>query len=133
VLGDQVGVVAQPIAGAFDLDHDGVVQQSVQQRGGDDRIPEDLAPFREATVLRQDHCALFVSGIDQLEEQAGAPAGDGQVADLVDDQQRGAGVEADLFAQAPLTFGLGQRFDQLGEAAPVCPRSASAVRVGRRP
>jgi len=41
VLGDQVGVVAQPIAGAFDLDHDGVVQQSVEQRGGDDRIAEE--------------------------------------------------------------------------------------------
>ena len=55
MLGDQVGVVAQPIAGAFDLDHDGVVQQSVQQGGGDDRIAEDLAPFREARVRGQDH------------------------------------------------------------------------------
>ena len=63
--------------------------------------------------------AFFVSGVDQLEEQVGAAAGDGQISDLVDDEQRGAGVEADLLAQAPLAFGLGQRLDQLGEAAPV--------------
>jgi len=51
VLRDQVGVVAQPIACALDLDHDGVVQQTVQQRGGDHRIAEDLAPFGKAAVL----------------------------------------------------------------------------------
>ena len=76
-LGDQVGVVAQPIAGAFDLDHDGVVQQSVEQRGGDDRIDEDFAPFRIAPVRGQDHGTFFVSRVDQLEERRAtvAPVG----------------------------------------------------------
>lgn len=96
-----------------------MVQQSVQQGGCNHRIAEDLAPFCEASVRRQDHGALFVSDVDQLEEQVGAPAGDRQISDLVDDEQRGAGIEADLFAQAPLTFSLGQRFDQFGEAATV--------------
>jgi hypothetical protein len=119
VLRDQVGVVAQPIAGTLDLDDDRVVQQPIQQRGGDHGIAEDLTPFRKAAVRGQDHGALFVSGVDQLEEQVGAAAGDGQIPDLVDDEQRGAGIEADLFGQAPLSFSLGQRLDQFGEAAPV--------------
>jgi len=54
VLGDQVGVVAQPIAGALDLDHDRMMQQAVQKGGGDDRIAEDLAPFCEAPVRGQE-------------------------------------------------------------------------------
>lgn len=36
--------------------------------------------------------ALFVSGVDQLEEQVSAAAGDGQIPDLVADQQRGVGI-----------------------------------------
>ena len=43
---------AQAVAGAFDLDDDGVMQQPVEQRGGDDRIAEHLAPFGEASVFR---------------------------------------------------------------------------------
>jgi len=40
VLGHQVGVLTQAIAGTFDLDDDGVVEQPVEQRGGDDGIAE---------------------------------------------------------------------------------------------
>ena len=50
VLGHQVGVLAQPVAGPLDLDDDGVVEQAVEQRGGDDGIAEDLSPFGKAAV-----------------------------------------------------------------------------------
>ena len=50
VFGQEVGVLAQPIARPFDLDDDGVVKQSVEKGGGDDGIAEDLAPFGEAAV-----------------------------------------------------------------------------------
>jgi hypothetical protein len=43
-------VGAQAVAGAFDLDDDGMVEQPVEQRGGDDGVAEDLAPFGEAAV-----------------------------------------------------------------------------------
>ena len=110
---------AQAVAGPLDLDDDGVVQEAIEERGSDDGIAEDLAPFGEAAVRREDHRAFLIAGIDQLEEQVGAAAGDGQVADLVDDQQRSAGVEADLVAEPTLALGLGQRLDQLGQARPV--------------
>lgn len=42
VLGDEIGMGAQAVAGALELDDNGVVQQAVEQRGGDDglRVPE---------------------------------------------------------------------------------------------
>lgn len=101
MLGDQIGMGAQAVAGSFDLDHDGVVEQAVEQRGGDDRITEDLAPVGKAAVAGQDDGALFVTGVDQLEEQVGAAGGDRQIADLVDDQERRPAVEADLSIRRP--------------------------------
>jgi hypothetical protein len=41
VFGDEIGVGTQPVTGALDLDDDGVVQQTIQQGGCDDRIAED--------------------------------------------------------------------------------------------
>ena len=87
---------AQPVARTFDLNDDGMMEQAIEKRGGDDRIAENVSPFREATVRGQDHRALFVAGVHELEEQVGAAGGDGQIADLVDDEQRGARVEADF-------------------------------------
>jgi hypothetical protein len=34
-------MLAEPIAGSFDLDDDGVVEQTIEERGGDDGITED--------------------------------------------------------------------------------------------
>ena len=50
MLGYEVCVAAQPIAGSFDLDDHGVMQEPVKERGSDDWISEDLAPFGEAAV-----------------------------------------------------------------------------------
>jgi hypothetical protein len=50
VLGDEIGVGAQSVAGALELHDDGMVQKPIEERRGDNRIPEDVAPFREAAV-----------------------------------------------------------------------------------
>ena len=50
IFGDQVGVLAQAVAGALDLNDDGVVQEPVEQCGGDDGMAEELAPLGEAAV-----------------------------------------------------------------------------------
>ena len=47
---DEVCMLAQTIAGAFDMHDDGVVEQSVEKRGGDDGITKNLAPFAETAV-----------------------------------------------------------------------------------
>jgi len=43
-------MLAHPVARALDLHDDSVVQQPVQQGGGDDGIAENFAPFRKAAV-----------------------------------------------------------------------------------
>jgi hypothetical protein len=39
----EVGVLAKPVARAFDLDDDGVVKEPIEQGGGDGMIAEHLA------------------------------------------------------------------------------------------
>ena len=94
VLWDQIGMSAQSIAGAFDLDHDSVVKKSVQQGRRYHGIPEDLAPFGKAAIGREYHGAFFVPLIDELEDEIGATGRDRQIADLVDDQQAISSEEA---------------------------------------
>ena len=90
-----------------------------EQRDGDDGIAEHVTPLREAAVGGEDHRALLVTGVDQLEEHVGAAGGDRQVADLVDDEQARPGQEADLVAEATLAFGAAEGVDELGERAAV--------------
>ena len=49
-----------------------MVQQPVQDGGGQDRIVEDLAPVDEAFVAGQDDGGALVASGDQAEEQAGS-------------------------------------------------------------
>src|SRR5690242_16375249 len=119
MLGHQIGMLAQPVAGAFDLDNDGVVEQPIKQGGGDDGIAKDLSPLGKAAVGGQDHRALFVAGIDELKEEITAAVHDRQITDLVDDEQRGAAEPADALAQLTLTLGLGEGADDVGKGGEV--------------
>ena len=65
----------------------GVVDEPVDEGGGDHRVAEDLAPGLEAAVAGDDDRAAFVAARDQGEEQVGGLAFQRQVADLVDDEQ----------------------------------------------
>ena len=69
---------AQSVTGALDLDDDGVVQEAIQQCGGDDGVAEDLSPFSKAAIGCEDHRTLFVARVDELEEEVGATRGDGK-------------------------------------------------------
>ena len=81
---------------------DRVVQQPVQQGCGDHGVPKNLTPFGKAAVGGQNHCPTLISGVDQLEKQVPRGGAEGQVADLVDDQQLGAAEIANALAQSPL-------------------------------
>ena len=113
MFGQQVCVLAHALAGALDLDDNSMVQKAVEQRGGDDRIAKDVTPFREAAVGGEDHGTLFITGVDELEEEITAAGGDGQIADFVYNEQRCTTQEADFLAQRSLAFGLGKRSDQV--------------------
>lgn len=96
-----------------------MMKKAVEQCGGDDRIAEDLAPFRKATIGGEDHGAALVARVDELEEQVAATLNDWQVADLVNDEERRPAQEPDPLAQLAFAFGLGQNADDVGKACKV--------------
>ena len=48
--GHEVSVFAQAVGGALDLDDHGVMEEAVEQSGGEDVVAEDFAPVAEAAV-----------------------------------------------------------------------------------
>lgn len=50
MLRDEIGMGAKPVAGTFDLNDDGMMEQAVEQCCGDDRIAEHLAPSNARSV-----------------------------------------------------------------------------------
>lgn len=82
----------QAVALSFDVDGGGVVEQPVEDGAGDDGVAEDVAPGAEALVAGERDGAPFVAAGDELEEEVCALAVDGDVADLVDDQELSGGV-----------------------------------------
>ena len=58
---DEIGMAAEAVASASDLDDDGVVQEPIEERGGDDGTAGYLTPLGEAPVRGQDKAA-FRSG-----------------------------------------------------------------------
>ena len=115
MFGNEVGVLSESVACAFDSDDGGVVEQPVEEGRRDDGVAEDVAPFGEASVRSEDHRAFFVSGICDLEEQACAALRDGQISDFIDDEEGGPREEADFFGELPLSFGFREGFGEFRE------------------
>ena len=112
-------MLAQAIARPLDLQHDGMMQKAVEERGGDDEVAEDVSPLGEAAVRGEDHGAPLITGVDELEEQIAAARNDREVADFVDNEQGEAAEVSDSLAQSALAFGPGERGDDVGEGAEV--------------
>lgn len=87
MLRHKIGMLAQPVAGPFNLNNDSVVKQPIEQCCGDDGVAKDLTPFGEAAIGGEDHGAALVAGIHELEEQIPAARDDRQVSDFVYDQE----------------------------------------------
>src|SRR6266508_5786303 len=96
---DAGAAFAQAVALAFEGDHGGVVDEPVDQGGGDDGVAEDLAPLLEAAVRGDGDRAALVAAGDQGEERVGGLALQGEVADLVDDEQVVAREPAQLLLE----------------------------------
>ena len=99
----------EPVAGALDVDDDGVVEQAVEERGGRRRRrrtarPHSAKPRLEVRIMAPFSYRALTSWKNRL-----APSGSMEdVADLVDDEQGGAGVEAELVGEAVLAAGLAE-------------------------
>ncbi len=58
---------AQPITLALDIEHNGVMEQPIENRGGDDTVAsQQVPPLREGFVAGQDDAAGFIPARDDL-------------------------------------------------------------------
>jgi hypothetical protein len=83
------------------------MEEPVQDGGGQDLIAEDRAPLRHHLIGGDQQAAALVAPRDQLEEEMGAAPLEGQIAELVDDQQLRLGEKHQPVGE--LTIGLGPR------------------------
>ena len=116
-LRHEVGVPALAVGKALDFDDHGVMEEVVEQCGGEDVVTDDLALFAEAAV-GGDHGALFVPFVDELEEQVDTAGLQVEVSDLVDDEAGRACEVAKSGVEVAVALGLeqgGQDFGQGGE------------------
>jgi len=85
-----LGLVFHPVAGAFDDDGFGVVEESVQNGRGDSAVVvENGGPLLEGFVGRQNDGTSFVALADDLKEMVSVVLVNGQVTDFIEDQERG--------------------------------------------
>ena len=76
----------QPVAFAFDVDDGAVVQDAVEDRGGDGDVGKDLVPLRKSFVAGKDCGDLLIPPGNELKEKIGSLNIHGKVADLVNDE-----------------------------------------------
>ena len=96
----------QPVAVALDEEGVAVVQESVENGGGEDIVAEDLAPLGDELIGGDEHAALLVTPSDELEEEVGAALLEGQISELVEDEQLGLRVEVELVLEVSLDSAL---------------------------
>ena len=91
-----------------------MVKQAIEDRRGDDGIPEDAAPFSHRAVGGDQDRSLLVAPRHQLEEQMGGVGLEGQIAQLVDDQQLRPRQGRHLPVERAIAVCLGQHRHQRG-------------------
>src|SRR2546428_670818 len=106
-----LALLPEPIALA--LDHEGVavMQESIEDGGGDDVVAEDLTPLRHALIRRDQHRRFLVAMAHELKEEMGALAFERHVAELVDDEQLRFAVEEHPTREDALALAV----DEVGE------------------
>ncbi len=106
--------VAEAVAVAPEAEDFGVVDEPVDHRGCDDLVAEDLAPGGEGFVAGDDQRGALVAGTDEREHQVGGLRVEGDVADLVNDEQRCPEQPAQLFVEASLPLRVAEPGDPFG-------------------
>src|SRR5215813_766275 len=103
-------------AEALALNDDGidVVEDAVEDGGGERAVVvEDLRPVLVGTIGGDHHRRALVALADDLKQQIGTVLIDRQVAELVDDQQVGLEIAADLPLEAAGGLRGGERIDDV--------------------
>ena len=103
----------QAVGFSLDVNHRTVMQDAVQDCGGDGDVGEDLIPLREGLVGSKDGRGLLIAPGDELEEQVRALNVHGKIADLINDEHPVLGQHLELVRQAVLKMSLLELFNEL--------------------
>ena len=103
----------QTVRLALDVNDSAVMQDTIQDGGGDGDVGKDLVPLGEGLVRGKDgRCFLIPSG-NELEEQVCALDVHGEVADFVNDEHPVLGQNLELIRQAVLKVSLLELLNEL--------------------
>ena len=96
-----------------------MVGQAIEEGGGHFGVAEDGGPFAEAQIGGDDDAGTLVEPAEQMEQQSAARGAEGQIAELLEDDEIGVDQAAGNLAAPTLGFFLLQGIDQLdgGEEA----------------
>ena len=103
-----------------------MVHEAVDHGCSHGDITEDLAPAPEGLVGGHDHAGSLVARTDELEEEVRGLGLEGDVADLVDDDERVAPEADELGLELSRGMGLGQAGDPLGRCGELDPVAGPA-------
>ena len=112
---------------AFDVDDSAVMQDTIEDSGGNGDIGKDLVPLGEGLIGREDGGGLLIAACNQLEEEVGALNVHGKIADLIDNKHLVLGKNFKLVRQAVLKMSF---FELLNELVAIDVVSGEAV-LGR--
>jgi len=113
--GEESGFLAffEAVAVSPDAQGRGVVEESVEDGGGDDGVAEDVSPVAVALVARQEDASFLVARADELEEDGRALVVEWQVAHLVDDEDFGGEIDAESSVESLLAGGVAEVLDEV--------------------
>ncbi len=77
----------EPVALSVGFEDVNAMGNAVEKRAVEPFVAEDFGPFFEGQVGRKDQALAFVSAAGHFEEEFGAGLGEGNVAELVEDEQ----------------------------------------------
>ncbi len=106
--------LADASAWTVEFDEASVVDDAVDDGGGEFVVGEDGAPFAEFDVGGEDDATTFVGAGDDLVEQARSVDVEGHVAEFVEDDQVGAGQVLEDLVEVAGAFGVAQLQDEFG-------------------
>ena len=101
-----------PVGFAVETEDPAVVDDAVDDRGGHVPVTEHVAPSAGLEVRGGDDAAGLVAVRAGLEQEPGPVDVDGQIAELVDDDQPGPADRLKLLVEMVLVLGFPQAHDQ---------------------
>ncbi len=106
LLGFLYGAIFEPEAVIAGLEDVAMVGQAVEESGGHLGIAEDRGPFAEAQIGGADDTGALVELAQQVEQQGATRGTEGQIAELVEDDEVGVDQAAGDLAAPTVCFFL---------------------------